>query len=528
MAYKYAPLRALPIIRLIKVLPDKQDNKVVCILSHFDQAEAPPYTALSYRWGDSAPAGSIFLGNDAENVHLHPLHASLLAFLGCMWEQRNFETLFWTDSLCLNQSDIEEKAQQVPRMGDIYASAAVVVVWLGCEPQGEENMRIVRDWPSQADFWGLEVSSDTGIMGFWSPRKKGRIPRDETWSRFRQAAKYFLDLTYWRRIWIVQEVVLSRRPVVTCGSVSLAFDSFRAKMNHFRHDSAANPFIPFWSLCELRDLGRKMPLWRLLRDFRLSESSLLVDKVFGLFGLVEQADSDTWVVDYAMAPLEVFWDAVLECHAPWYQYNHTINELEPLVRGPGSRWLDDGVRRLDAHLADLRTYVKCSRTSGRHAICAEIIARAAQAGYIYASENGLSDSEWRDAYYKTASGTRLWVMQHRELHNAVAIGLGLSYGAVKPAPGQPWAFHDAGWTCELIPSAVEREGDAGRMMVDVRLRTPVPENLEPSGLEKSGDAIQLRYDANCIQMFAVLSTRAGPGACWTFYLKYKIPTRPRE
>lgn len=95
-----------------------------------------------------------------------------------MWEQRNFETLFWTDSLCLNQSDIEEKVQQVLRMGDVYAGAAVVVVWLGCEPQREENMRIVRDWPSQADFWGLEVSSDTGIMGLRSPRKKVRISED--------------------------------------------------------------------------------------------------------------------------------------------------------------------------------------------------------------------------------------------------------------------------------------------------------------------------------------------------------------
>lgn len=149
-------------------------------------------------------------------------------------------------------------------------------------------------------------------------------------------------------------------------------------MNHFRHDDdAASPFIPFWSLCELRDLARKMPLWRLLRAFRLCESSLRVDKVFGLFGLVEQSESETWVVDHAKAPLEVFWDAVLKCHAPWYQYNHTMNELEPLVRDPGSRWLGDGVRRLDAHMADLRSYVGCPRTSGRHAICFEIIARAA-------------------------------------------------------------------------------------------------------------------------------------------------------
>lgn len=35
------------------------------------------------------------------------------------------------DSICINQADDGEKAQQVPMMGDIYQKARRVVVWLG-------------------------------------------------------------------------------------------------------------------------------------------------------------------------------------------------------------------------------------------------------------------------------------------------------------------------------------------------------------------------------------------------------------
>jgi hypothetical protein len=37
----------------------------------------------------------------------------------------------WIDSLCINQTDIEEKGHEVKRMGDIYSHAERVISWLG-------------------------------------------------------------------------------------------------------------------------------------------------------------------------------------------------------------------------------------------------------------------------------------------------------------------------------------------------------------------------------------------------------------
>ena len=39
----------------------------------------------------------------------------------------------WVDALCINQSDLEERAQQVLRMREIYAKAKYTLVWLGPE-----------------------------------------------------------------------------------------------------------------------------------------------------------------------------------------------------------------------------------------------------------------------------------------------------------------------------------------------------------------------------------------------------------
>ena len=42
----------------------------------------------------------------------------------------------------MNQQDLEERSQQVPRMADIYTLAQCVVVWLG--PEAEDSSRTLR------------------------------------------------------------------------------------------------------------------------------------------------------------------------------------------------------------------------------------------------------------------------------------------------------------------------------------------------------------------------------------------------
>lgn len=43
------------------------------------------------------------------------------------------EQTVWTDAICINQMDLDERAQQVPVIKDIFHDADGVVIWLGPE-----------------------------------------------------------------------------------------------------------------------------------------------------------------------------------------------------------------------------------------------------------------------------------------------------------------------------------------------------------------------------------------------------------
>jgi hypothetical protein len=49
----------------------------------------------------------------------------------------------WIDAVSTNQEDLQERGHQVQIMGDIYATAQGVIVWLGPVDQGNFHIRTV-------------------------------------------------------------------------------------------------------------------------------------------------------------------------------------------------------------------------------------------------------------------------------------------------------------------------------------------------------------------------------------------------
>lgn len=72
--------------------------------------------------------------------------------------QLRYETsprVVWADAVCINQSGVEERSEQVALMGEIYRKACQVVVWLGPEPTSHRRNAVGAsddndDMPSQA------------------------------------------------------------------------------------------------------------------------------------------------------------------------------------------------------------------------------------------------------------------------------------------------------------------------------------------------------------------------------------------
>lgn len=73
-------------------------------------------------------------------------------------------TSLWIDSVCIDQTNIEEKSGQVALMGEIYKNADKVIVWLG---EWDDKMRkaveIVKDLDPLKSLGGLDnTNSETG------------------------------------------------------------------------------------------------------------------------------------------------------------------------------------------------------------------------------------------------------------------------------------------------------------------------------------------------------------------------------
>lgn len=353
--YPYQRLPTAASIRLIRVLPDRIDNSIVCSIETVDSRHhtGVEYQALSYLWGDPKPTRKIYVRDENDGVlHEHHLHENLWQFLE-KWQQPRTQPsgLLWTDSLCLNQNDNDEKGQQVRRMGEIYSGAKEVIVWLGSDTA---SMAWTHDWKVEGG---------------------------------REAAARTLELPYWRRAWIVQEIALAQRALVTCGDISLELNEFRESLPH-PWTTGTLHFI-----CGLHN-NKGKPLWWILDLLaRRAESTRAVDIVFGFFGLVSAPEDgpspiDHIRVDYARRPVDVLFDAIFEACPPPF---HTQQILEDLEHSFGK------VKEANGICADaeaLGGYLREREISDRHVQFASLALRVSEAVGVVVTHLSISSETW--------------------------------------------------------------------------------------------------------------------------------------
>jgi len=88
-------------------------------------SDSPRYEALSYTWGDERAETLISIDDGLFLVRRN---------LDCALKQLRYDyepRTLWIDAIRINQSDVDERGDQVSQMGSIYSKANDVVVWLG-------------------------------------------------------------------------------------------------------------------------------------------------------------------------------------------------------------------------------------------------------------------------------------------------------------------------------------------------------------------------------------------------------------
>lgn len=119
--------------RLLSLLPGSLTQSIACTLSIDDipgaQVEqknvlqrGSEYEALSYTWGTSSNHVITLNGQ-----HAFPVTNNLFYALKRLKYAHTVRVL-WIDAVCINQSDLQERSQQVQHMRSIYREASRVIV----------------------------------------------------------------------------------------------------------------------------------------------------------------------------------------------------------------------------------------------------------------------------------------------------------------------------------------------------------------------------------------------------------------
>ena len=329
--YTYRPLPKSGLqTRLIWLLPGHSDDIKCSLLDVSLDDQRVDYVALSYTWNEQKRRRTIVC--DDKILHVtENVHDALLQL-----RQPSTSTLLWVDAVCIDQSSTEERSQQVRYMKQIFHRAHHVISWLGNdEGTAKDAFQLVEricdgTWNVSADagrdFWASET-----VRGFWTTESMQKMGLPPFPSREWYALMKLFGLPYFKRIWVVQELVVCKQATIRIGSQAISWDSLehcarvllasgwrRAFSDFFR--STRLPTVPVspaylktvanirLGFSELRG-GRGMPLSLLLCATRRFLATDPRDKMLALLGIrkVPSAPGFTALIpDYSKTTEEVY------------------------------------------------------------------------------------------------------------------------------------------------------------------------------------------------------------------------------
>lgn len=204
--FSYRPLENKSTeIRLLKILPGDRDGDIHCTMSTYNRDKAPLYVAVSYTWGPPTPTRDVRLDEQLLSITENCWYV--------LWQMRLCSAgnstvisssapiaaceIFWIDAICINQKDVFEKSAQVQSMGQIYENAVFTATCLG--EAGEDSQAFVEMVPLAVE-WYLDDSEQCGVPQQAQAFNQAR----------RNAFRSFIERPYWKRLWIIQEVLRAK------------------------------------------------------------------------------------------------------------------------------------------------------------------------------------------------------------------------------------------------------------------------------------------------------------------------------
>lgn len=150
---------------------------------HLNLSNEPNFEALSYTWGSTDYTRQIHIDGGSFPVG-EKLFSALLHL-----RLEDEERILWVNAICINQLDDIERNHQVDQMSQIYGLANRTIVWL----------------------------DDDAFLIWWLFLPKSQRAVSTSGSDLEELARK----RYWRRLWSIQEFLLSKDLIIQCAFHSI-------------------------------------------------------------------------------------------------------------------------------------------------------------------------------------------------------------------------------------------------------------------------------------------------------------------
>ncbi|KAH7374097.1 heterokaryon incompatibility protein-domain-containing protein [Cadophora sp. MPI-SDFR-AT-0126] len=173
------------------------------------------YVAISYVWGVDKTIRSKIICEDGRALGLGASAAAVLESVADM----DTVPLIWIDTLCIDQSNNDEKASQIPMMTDVYRSASKVVAWLG-HPTVDSHLVIPFLNMLSGAFESQILRKQQMTLDLLKSLPGCQVECSPEWTALRN----FLQRPWFQRMWILQEAAAATTLILRFGNEELEWD----------------------------------------------------------------------------------------------------------------------------------------------------------------------------------------------------------------------------------------------------------------------------------------------------------------
>ncbi|KAM7208242.1 Heterokaryon incompatibility protein (HET) domain containing protein [Naviculisporaceae sp. PSN 640] len=198
--------------RILTILPGV-DPLVECSLDVLPLTDTieDSYEAISYRWRFSAwlPTFPILV-----NGHILEVQSNVYRLLRDLRRQDQKRAI-WIDSICIDQETRADKTVQLPLMHLIYSKASRVVSWFADSRTGTGGITALKHVISQGPL------TDSDVWFIINAPFSFQLLR---WIKIVELLRH----EYFRRMWMIQEVALSKKLTMIHGHEEIDWEEFAA------------------------------------------------------------------------------------------------------------------------------------------------------------------------------------------------------------------------------------------------------------------------------------------------------------